>query len=70
MKRLWRWILKLLSGFFFGEVPEPSDPEEVKGKEIRFIPPSRSDFGYTYKRVKKIGNYFAYGWIKHDKRII
>jgi len=24
--------------------------------------------GFTFKRVKKVGNFFAYGWVKHDRR--
>lgn len=25
--------------------------------------------GFTFNRVKKTGNFFAYGWTKHDERI-
>lgn len=25
--------------------------------------------GFTFKRIKKVGNHYAYGWVRTDKRI-
>jgi hypothetical protein len=46
------------------------EPFTVKAAKCETPSPEVNRFsGWTYKRIKKVENFFAYGWIKHDKRI-
>jgi hypothetical protein len=59
MKKLWQWFL---SFFKKQRNVQPEAPKPI-------APTQRGRFsGSTFKRIKKVGNFFAYGWVQTDKR--
>jgi hypothetical protein len=56
-------MFKSFFGGLFRRQPEPFVLTKFEG------PSGSGRFeGYTFKRVKKVGNFFAYGWVLTDKR--
>ena len=53
-------------GRFFNFFHRKTEPFELPKAAPSF---SGRFEGYTFKRIKKVGNFFAYGWVCHDTRI-
>lgn len=57
---------------FFGRLfsHRDAEPFTIEASRQKTPPPDVNRFaGFTFRRVKKVGNFFAYGWVKHDKRV-